>query len=321
MATQTPNYGLTKPDATDAYDIAVPNANADAIDGALHTLEAAKVPQTRTVNGKPLSSNVTLGPGDIGAVPTSRTVNGKALSTNVTLTPADVGSPPTSRTVNGHALTGDVTLTPGDVSAVPLTRTINNKALSSDVVLTPADLGAVPNTRTVNTKPLSSDITLAAADVGAVPTTRTINGKELSSNVTLTPEDVGSPDMETGTWTPRIYVNGVAQGNAGTGIFIRYGKIVYIQFGGVGVGSWTQTGSAFIRGVPYASAYQSGIVVSHNKSVGESRMATAYIYGDTITPLIKVNSGVYLGSMGEIYTSDFSQGISFEYCSGVYSIN
>lgn len=52
---------------------------------------------------------------DVGAVPTSRTVNGKALSSNISLTAADVGAVPTSRTVNGHALTGNVTVTPNDI--------------------------------------------------------------------------------------------------------------------------------------------------------------------------------------------------------------
>lgn len=50
------------------------------------------VPTSRTVNGKPLSSNIVLAPADVGAVPTTRTVNGKALAANITLTPADVGA-------------------------------------------------------------------------------------------------------------------------------------------------------------------------------------------------------------------------------------
>jgi hypothetical protein len=60
------------------------------------------VPTSRTVNGKALSSDITLTPYDIdmaiyaldtdlaGYVPTSRTVNGKALSSNITLTQYDV---------------------------------------------------------------------------------------------------------------------------------------------------------------------------------------------------------------------------------------
>ena len=52
------------------------------------------VPQTRTINGNALSSNISLGAGDIGAVPTTRTVNSKALSSNITLSASDVGAEP-----------------------------------------------------------------------------------------------------------------------------------------------------------------------------------------------------------------------------------
>ena len=50
------------------------------------------VPTTRTVNGKALSSDVTLAASDVSAVPTSTTVNGKALSSSVTLSASDVGA-------------------------------------------------------------------------------------------------------------------------------------------------------------------------------------------------------------------------------------
>lgn len=44
------------------------------------------VPETRTVNSKALSSDITLDASDVGAVPTTRTVNGKALSSDVNIT-------------------------------------------------------------------------------------------------------------------------------------------------------------------------------------------------------------------------------------------
>ena len=50
------------------------------------------VPQTRTINTKPLSSNVTLNASDVGAVPTTRKVNNKALSSDITLDADDVGA-------------------------------------------------------------------------------------------------------------------------------------------------------------------------------------------------------------------------------------
>ena len=61
---------------------------------------------------------------DVGAVPTTRTVNGKALSSNISLTASDVGAVPTSREVNGRALSSDINITSGDVFAQ--TTTVEN---------------------------------------------------------------------------------------------------------------------------------------------------------------------------------------------------
>ena len=88
-------------------------------------------------------------------VPATRTVNGKALSSDVTLSAADVNARPNTWTP-----------TASDVGAVPTTRKINNKPLSADVMLSAADVSAVPTTRKVNNKALSADISLTAADVG-----------------------------------------------------------------------------------------------------------------------------------------------------------
>lgn len=61
---------------------------------------------------------------DVGAVPTTRTVNGKALSSNISLIASDVGAVPTSRKVNGRALSSDINITSGDVFAQ--TTTVEN---------------------------------------------------------------------------------------------------------------------------------------------------------------------------------------------------
>ena len=58
---------------------------------------ASYVPTTRTVNGKALSSDITLAVADIsGAVPNTRTINGIALSSNVTLSKTFTVSVPQS---------------------------------------------------------------------------------------------------------------------------------------------------------------------------------------------------------------------------------
>lgn len=78
-----------------------------------------------------------------GKVPTSRTINGKALSSNITLSAADVG-----------ARASTWTPTASDVGAVPTTRKVNGKALSADITLSASDVGARPSTWT----PTASDV-------------------------------------------------------------------------------------------------------------------------------------------------------------------
>lgn len=68
------------------------------------------VPATRTVNGKALSSNISITTADIGAVPIARTVNGKALTSDITLTAEDVGAMAQPTTVGlAVSLTGGAT--------------------------------------------------------------------------------------------------------------------------------------------------------------------------------------------------------------------
>lgn len=77
------------------------------------------VPKTTKVNGKALSSDITLAPSDLGAVPETRTVNGHALDSNVVLNAADVGAVPDTRTVNNYGLDEDFTLHAVDIPFTP----------------------------------------------------------------------------------------------------------------------------------------------------------------------------------------------------------
>ena len=72
---------------------------------------------------------------EVGAVPTSRTVNGKALSSDVTLSAFDVGARPSSWTPSAS-----------DVGAVPTSRTVNGKALNANITLAASDVGAATMT-------------------------------------------------------------------------------------------------------------------------------------------------------------------------------
>ena len=79
---------------------------------------------------------------DLGSyVPTSRTVNGKSLSSDISLSYTDVGAAAESHTHTESDIT--------DLgSYVPTTRTVNGKALSSDITLSNTDVGAAASSHT-----------------------------------------------------------------------------------------------------------------------------------------------------------------------------
>lgn len=118
-----------------------------------------------SVNGD--TGTVVLGASDVGAVPTTRTVNGKALSSNVTLTASDIGLGNVDNVQQYSA---------SNPPPYPVT-SVNSK--TGAVSLTYSDVGAVPTSRTVNSKELSSNITLSASDVGALPTQTGMQGQFL----------------------------------------------------------------------------------------------------------------------------------------------
>ena len=72
--------------------MAIQYLSPTGITNLVNALKSKLVPQTRKVNNKALSADITLSASDVGAVPTTRTVNSKALSTNISLTAADVGA-------------------------------------------------------------------------------------------------------------------------------------------------------------------------------------------------------------------------------------
>lgn len=166
-----------------------------------------------SVNGK--TGTVVLSSADIGAVPTSRTVSGKSLSANITLGIPDItgledslsGLAPYTA-LNAVGVTALAAQDRADDAfdladqaygaaglAVPQTRTVAGKPLNADITLSKIDVGlaSVDNTSDVN-KPIST-ATQAALDA-KVPTTRTVAGKALSANVTLAKADVGLGNVD-----------------------------------------------------------------------------------------------------------------------------
>lgn len=153
----------------------------------------AKVPNSRKVNGKALSSDVTLTAADInvftktevnnlvnGRVPNSRTVNGKALSSNISLSSADVGAyskAEVNTRLDGKFDKANLTNNLGTSTVHAMTQKGVNDAINT----------RVPTSRTINGKALTANISLSAANVGAYTKSEVdtrLNAKFDKSNLT-----------------------------------------------------------------------------------------------------------------------------------------
>ena len=99
------------------------DAEGNAVATLIPDLSGTYVPVGTTINGKPLSANVQLTAGDVGAIPATEKgaasgvatldSNGKIPGGNLDLS----GYVPASRKINGKALTNDISLTASDVGA------------------------------------------------------------------------------------------------------------------------------------------------------------------------------------------------------------
>lgn len=163
---------------------------------------------------------VNVTPSNIGAVPNTRKVNNKALSADITLIPSDIGAAasshgnhvPTVQTASNKIfLRNDntwQTVTPANIGAVPTTRKVNNKALSADITLSYSDVGAANEQHNHSADEISSGTlpierggtnastsTQALENLGGVPKTRTVNNKALSSDISLTASDIGAANL------------------------------------------------------------------------------------------------------------------------------
>ena len=203
--------------------------DADLLDGKHGSEYATKAQGTKADsaiqgvqgNGTTITPNankvVNVTPSNIGAVPNTRKVNNKALSADITLTPSDIGAAassygnhvPTTQTANNKVfLRNDnswQTVTPANIGAVPTTRKVNNKTLSADITLSYSDVGAANERHNHSAYEISSGTlpierggtnastsTQALENLGGVPKTRTVNNKALSSDISLTASDVGA---------------------------------------------------------------------------------------------------------------------------------
>ncbi len=200
-AQATANSGVNKADAAQkTANDAVSKANAaqTAANNA-NTNANGRVPSTRKINNKPLSADISLTAGDVGAATLAQVNEAKTAASNAQAT-ANSGvskADAAQKTANEAVSKANVAQTAANNAntnangRVPNTRKVNGKPLSADISLTAGDVGAatpaqvneaktaannannnangrVPNTRKVNGKPLSADISLNASDVGAL---------------------------------------------------------------------------------------------------------------------------------------------------------
>jgi hypothetical protein len=200
--------------ALSVYTIAqTDTAIADAVAGietdyaATQTALAARVPNTRTVNGHALSADVTVTKGDVGLgnvdntsdidkpvssaaalafVPMTRTVAGKSLGSDITLAKGDVGL----ANVDNTADTQKPVSIAQSAAFVPQARTVNGKPLTVDIAITKADIGLG------NVDNLSSAQITASLTGSFVPNTRAIAGRPLTADITLTKADVGLANVD-----------------------------------------------------------------------------------------------------------------------------
>lgn len=192
-------------------------------DGLLYfwqKLKAYFVPQTRTVNNKALSADITLTASDVSALPDSTVIPSAGTGSSY---PTMDGT----RNLGSNAGFARVDhVHPSDTSRVPTSRTVNGHALSSNITLTASDVSALPDSTVIPTLQNVFGIVKVGTISIEADTTRDTLTLEAGSNVTLTPDATNdkvtisatdttyntgtASDISTGTsttakvWTPKV---------------------------------------------------------------------------------------------------------------------
>lgn len=169
----------------------------------LQTTLDAKVPTTRTVNGKALSTNVVIGGGDIVVGGEGDYAEGTVQDAIDAIASALEGKVDTNTTYTfANGTDGSFTVTPSAGGAQKVTIGKPATAGTADKVghgLT-VSLNGTAQTKFDGSADVAFDVTPAAIGAAAaththdnyVPTTRTVNGKALSADITLTATDVNA---------------------------------------------------------------------------------------------------------------------------------
>ena len=202
-------------------------------------LDVAKLNVSNGAAGLDESGKLTQMPtaSDIGAVPIGRTVNSKPLSSDIVLNAADTGAVDVSllgkengvATLNSNSKLVQMP-TASDVGAVPTGRTINGKPLSANVALSATDVGAV-----------------AANTIGVANGVASLN-----SDGKLVQMPTFDDFFVSGEWTPRInrYTWDFDGSYISYGYYYKFGKLVYVV-GRITITNAGTGGNAYIEGLPF----------------------------------------------------------------------
>lgn len=148
------------------------------------------------------STKPTYTASEVGAVPTTRTVNGRELSSDISLTSTDIGAVPRSRTVNGLSLSGNINLTAEDVGALPSSTVIPTKV--SELT---NDSGFIDKAMYYGTSDTAAATMPKVCTVETFPT-YTNNGVTHAKEGTIIAVKFTNSDTNT-TAAPELNVNGI----------------------------------------------------------------------------------------------------------------
>ena len=191
---QKPEDGIPLED----LEVSVQQSLANA-DTALQSETDPTVPAWAKAANKP-----TYTAAEIGAVPTTTTVNGKALSSDITLSASDVNALPANTFI--PTKTSDITNDSGYITSADITDVYKYKGSKtnySELPTTGNTVGDVWNVANAyNNYPAGTnfawdgstwDALGGSVDLsGYVPTSRTINGQALTSDIVLSANDVNA---------------------------------------------------------------------------------------------------------------------------------
>lgn len=232
---------------------------------------------------------------DVGAVPNSRTVNSKPLSSDIVLNAADTGAVDTSllgkangvATLNSNSKLVQMP-TASDVGAVPTGRTINGKPLSANVALTATDVGAVAS----NTVGVANGVA------------------SLNSDGKLVQMPTFDDFFITGEWSPQLhnYNNNFDGSYTSYGYYYKFGKLVYVV-GRITITNQGSGGNMYITGLPFETDptlwQQLHVIVSNNDNMwgGYSQQGSC-IFGESSTLGILGADGhlIHVDATGTIYS-------------------